>query len=63
MSVLKWDLETRGSHRIMQSGKFRVLQTGTDAILEHPSLPVLLYPNVDMAKRVALYLHQGGMEP
>lgn len=58
---MKWILEIRGSHRIFNSGRFRILQTASDVALEHPSLPVLFYPNVDMAKRVALYLTQGGM--
>ncbi len=58
---MKWNLEVRGAHRIFNAGQFRILQTASDVALEHPSLPVLFYPTVDMAKRVALYLNQGGM--
>ena len=58
---MKWDLEIRGGHRIFTAGRFRILQTASDVALEHHSLPVLFYPTVDMAKRVALYLFKGGM--
>lgn len=59
--TIKWDLEIRGTHRIFNAGRFRILQTATDVALEHPGLPVLFYPTVDMAKKVAGYLQQGGM--
>ena len=59
--MMKWDIEIRGEHRIMHSGKFRILQTGSDVSLEHPSIPILFYPNAEIAKRVAVYLSQGGV--
>lgn len=58
---MKWLTEVRGATRIHLCGKFKVLQSGSDCFLVYPGCPDLLYQSVDMAKRVAGYLHQGGL--
>ncbi len=57
---MNWTLEIRNGTRRMICGRFKITQNGGFVELKYKSI-LLCYPNMDIAKRVAYYLFQGGM--
>lgn len=58
---MKWTVAMFGGHRVHSCGKFQIVQMESKCLVTYGTQITLIYDNIDMAKRVAGYLHQGGL--
>lgn len=59
---MKWISVVSGDKTIWKSGRFRTFAVPGCAVLEHPDIPLLTFPNIEMCKKVAAYMWQGGVK-